>query len=170
MLRIQFRTKKSVCACHISPRSGARGSKSFQFPYIMIFQRWQSLEPPAPLLWEIDICAQWLIVWNWIPNNFYLKIFFLIQCEFLAALSPKVILQFLYILMFRKSQSSETPNSPRGIRVQWWFYFTIFSSTMRTYIFQILHLVYLLINYKFLKITVFPFWSSGFTFLIPTIC
>ncbi len=30
--------------------------------------------------------------------------------------------------------------------------------------------VYLLINYKHLKITIFPFKSTAFTFPIPTIC
>ncbi len=42
---------------------------------------------------------------------------------------------------------------------------------MRKYILQILRLnVYLLINYKPLKITIFPFKSIVFTFLIPIIC
>ncbi len=41
---------------------------------------------------------------------------------------------------------------------------------MRKYILQILRLdVYLLINYKLLKIKIFPVKSTVFTFLIPTI-
>ncbi len=46
--------------------------------------------------------------------------------------------------------------------------FYICLSMMRKYILQILHLdVYLLINCKLLKITIFPFKSTMFTFLIP---
>ncbi len=42
---------------------------------------------------------------------------------------------------------------------------------MRKYILQILGLnIYLLINNKLLKITIFPFKSTVFTFPIPTIC
>ncbi len=42
---------------------------------------------------------------------------------------------------------------------------------MRKYILQISHLnVYLLINYKLLKIIIFPFKSTVFTFPVPTIC
>ncbi len=39
---------------------------------------------------------------------------------------------------------------------------------MRKYILQIL--LYLLINYKLLKVIIFPFKSTVFTFPIPTIC
>ncbi len=47
--------------------------------------------------------------------------------------------------------------------------FNICLSPMRKYILQILRLdIHLLINYKLLKITIFPFKSTVFTFLIPT--
>ncbi len=47
--------------------------------------------------------------------------------------------------------------------------FYIYLSAMRKYIFQILRLdVYLLINYMLLKILIFLFKNTVFTFLIPS--
>ncbi len=77
-------------------------------------------------------------------------------------------LPLLYILIFWKWQPSKVLNSFREFVYN--DDFILHLSTMRKNILQILSLVvYLLINYKLLKITIFPFKSTVFTFLIFTI-
>ncbi len=71
----------------ISPRSGVGGLQRSVHLKSYNAQKWKS--PLAPLLVETDICVADFFVQNSIPNNFYLKLFFM-QCVFLAALSPKV--------------------------------------------------------------------------------
>ncbi len=54
----------------------------FPFSYSIIFQSWESIEPLAPLLEEIDICAHRLFYTKFNFEQLLFKAFFDAMCIF----------------------------------------------------------------------------------------
>ncbi len=97
--------QKSQCGyMSISNIAELGGFKDCQFQYIIIFQSWQSLKPPASLLWEINITLlyeteSWTtFIWSIFWYNAYF-------CNVVSYSEPTLL--FLNILIFRKRQSLE---------------------------------------------------------------
>ncbi len=83
-------------AMHIFGSVDHQSESTFPFFYIIIFQKWISFEPLAPLCGEIDICARRLFCTKLNYKQLLLETF-LMRCVFLAAFVRECKNSFIFI-------------------------------------------------------------------------